>query len=275
MALQIATPCTVGWKLDELDCLLDTVENDIEAAIKKQGIQTGDDYTNLILRMAGKTIVSMREIIQLCAVGYPDGALSIARGIYEHLIVLAFFENHKQDGDFNEYIDDYFLDYQVKRNKALRYESENCVCNPEETALLEKEYEQLKGKAHHKISGDYWWSGYPNFEVLVKSAIASIPDEGGRHFLHVLHFSYKRACVSIHSSCIGNALRLGADPEFSGISTAPTISGHSLPLWFATSALIYIFGVVYSELEIDYGSCDKALNELCIFYYKKDVTEAP
>lgn len=100
MALCIQTPCSLQWRLDELDKIIDSMENEIEAAITQQQIQTGHDYTNIILRTAGKSIVSMKEIIHLSAFGYPDGALSLARNIYEHVIILAFFENHKSDNDF-------------------------------------------------------------------------------------------------------------------------------------------------------------------------------
>ena len=100
VALCIQTPCSLQWRLDELDKIIDSMENEIEAAITQQQIQTGHDYTNIILRTAGKSIVSMREIIHLSAFGYPDGALSLARNIYEHVIILAFFENHKSDNDF-------------------------------------------------------------------------------------------------------------------------------------------------------------------------------
>ena len=95
MALCIQTSCSLQWRLDELEKIIDSMENEIEATITQQQIQTDHDYTNIILRTAGKSIVSMREIIHLSAFGYPDGALSLARNIYEHVIILAFFENHK------------------------------------------------------------------------------------------------------------------------------------------------------------------------------------
>ena len=221
MALCIQTPCSLQWRLDELDKIIDSMENEIEAAITQQQIQTGHDYTNIILRTAGKSIVSMREIIHLSAFGYPDGALSLARNIYEHVIILAFFENHKSDNDFGNYVDDYYVDYDIQRNKALQYESKNCTQDAEALTALKNELDQLKQTAHHRVAGDYWWSGSSNFGQLVKAAIASVPDERGKRFLHGLHFTYKRACVAIHSSCIGNTLRLGVDPDFAGIDTSP------------------------------------------------------
>ena len=270
VALCIQTPCSLQWRLDELEEIIDSIENEIEAAITQQQIQTGHDYTNIILRTAGKSIVSMREIIRLSALGYPDGALSLARNVYEHVIILAFFQNHKYDKNFNDYVDDYYIDYDIQRNKALQYESKNCTQDAEALTALKNELDQLKQKAHHRVGGDYWWSGSSNFGQLVETAIASVPDERGKRFLHGLHFTYKRACVSIHSSCIGNTLRLGADPDFNGIDTSPTIKGHSLPLWFATTSFVYIMGVTYSQLNLDYKIYDHNLNNLALFFHQKE-----
>lgn len=270
VALCIQTPCSLQWRLDELDKIIDSMEDEIEEAITQQKIQTDQDYTNIILRTAGKSIVSMREIIRLSTFGYPDGALSLARNIYEHVIILAFFENHKYDKDFGDYVDDYYIDYDIQSNKALRYESENYTQDAEALTALKDEFDQLKQTAHHQVRGDYWWSGNSRFNQLVEAAIASVPEERGKRFLHGLHFAYKRACVSIHSSCIGNTLRLGANPDFAGIDTSPVIKGHSLPLWFATTSFIYIMGVTYALLNLDYTTRDHDLNALALFFHQKE-----
>lgn len=270
MALYIQTRYSLQWRLEELEKIIDSMEDEIEEAITHQNLQTDHNYTNIVLRTAGKSIVGMRGIIRLSAFGYPDGALSLARNIYEHVIVLAFFESHKHDKDFDDYIDDYYIDYDIQRNKALRYESENCTHDVEKLTALKNEFNRLKQTAHHRVDGDYWWSGSSSFKQLVEAAIASVPVEQGKQFLNGLHFAYKRACVSIHSSCIGNTLRLGADPDFARIDTSPTIKGHSLPLWFATISFVYIMGVTYALLNLDYKGHDQDLNDLALFFHQKE-----
>ena len=269
MSLAIKNICTEQWRLYDLDTVIDTIETEIASAIEEKKILTNQDYTNIILRTAGKSIVSMREILQLSAHGYPDGALAIARNIYENLIILAFFENHKVHDGFPNYIEDYHLDFDIQRIKAWIYESKHCKHDAMETKRLYDELNELKKKAHRKGDSDYWWAGHKSFSNLVTSAIRSVPDKRGKHFLHSLHLTYKRACVSIHSSCMGNTLRLGTEPDFAGISTAPTQNGHALPLWFATVSLIYIVGVTYCTLEIDFTERDKELNQLAEFFYKQ------
>jgi len=211
----------------------------------------------------------MREILQLSAHGYPDGALALARNIYENMIVIAFFENQQNSDRFVEYIEDYYADYDIQRIKALLYESQYCTQNIEETQKLTDELEKTKKRVHHKGKGDYWWTGYQSFSSLVNAVIESVDNQGGQHFLHMLRFTYKRACVAIHASCMGNTLRLGAEPDFAGIDTSPTQKGHTLPLWFSTASFIYVMGVTYGILDLEFEEIDKELNSLVEFFYKK------
>ena len=90
MALYIQTRYSLQWRLEELEKIIDSMEDEIEEAITHQNLQTDHNYTNIVLRTAGKSIVGMREIIRLSAFGYPDGALSLARNIYEHYSISFF-----------------------------------------------------------------------------------------------------------------------------------------------------------------------------------------
>ena len=269
MSLDAKNICTEQWRLYDLDAVINAIEDDIASAINTKKITTNQDYMNIVLRTVGRSIVSMREILQLSAHGYPDGALAIARNIYENLIILAFFENQKNGGNYSDYIEDYHADFDVKRIKAWIYESQYCKQDTTETQRLNDELNVLKKNAHHKGSGDYWWSGHGSFSQLADSVISSVDNEPLRNFLHTLHLAYKRACVSIHSSCMGNTLRLGAEPDFAGIDTAPTPNGHALPLWFSTTSFIYIVGVTCSALEVDFEQYGVELNHLAEFFFKQ------
>jgi len=65
MGLLIRNACTEQWRLQELEEILDSVEDNIATAIQEKQIKTGNDYCNIVLRSAGKAIVSMREILCL------------------------------------------------------------------------------------------------------------------------------------------------------------------------------------------------------------------
>lgn len=269
MSLSVKNICTEQWRLYDLDAVIDEMETEIANAVTENKVHTDKDYMNIVLRTAGRSLVGIREILCLSASGYPDGALALARNLYEHVMVLAFFENNQQDIKFENFVEDYHNDYDVRRIKAWKYECQNCSHDTAEIEKLSNEFKQLKENAHHEVKGDYWWSGYPRFNQLVDAAISSVSDDKGKRFLHTMHLTYMRACLSIHANCMGNTLRLGADPDFAGIDTAPTPNGHALPLWFATSSLIYIMGVTFSKLNLQYDKYDEKLNELAAFFYGK------
>lgn len=265
MALSFYTEATKKWKLDELDAIIDEFEEDIANAIEKANIKTAEDYLNIVLRTSGKVIVTFREILTLCTVGYPDGALSLARNIYEQFITIIFFEAHKSDVDFEMYIKDYHLDYDIQRYKALKYEYQYCKPNNEELNIIEKNLKKIKSDAYSKVSEEYWWTKQQSFSSVVNEIIKK-QDKDMQPFLYSLHYTYKRACVALHASCIGNMIRLGEDREFAGIDTSPMLQGHEVPLWFATSSFIMIVGVACMELGIDFSRYKDRLNKLAIFY---------
>lgn len=189
--------------------IIDSIESYIADAVRVQHIKTGNDYLNILLFAFGKSIMTMREIICLSTFGFPDGALSLARNIYEEFIVVSFFEKHRQDSDFQNYVDDYHLDYNIQRNKALKYEAAHF---DNSTVLKEIENETTKTASHRKITKqDFWWTGKGSFANVVEDIQNSETNPTVKTFLARLHFAYKRACASIHASCLGNALRLGVD----------------------------------------------------------------
>lgn len=244
--------------------IIDSIESYIADAVRVQHIKTGNDYLNILLFAFGKSIMTMREIICLSTFGFPDGALSLARNIYEEFIVVSFFEKHRQDSDFQNYVDDYHLDYNIQRNKALKYEAAHF---DNSTVLKEIENETTKTASHRKITKqDFWWTGKGSFANVVEDIQNSETNPTVKTFLARLHFAYKRACASIHASCLGNALRLGVDNNYIGIDNSPKINGHELPLYLATCAFILIVSITCKELQLDDKYMNKELNDLAAFY---------
>lgn len=266
MPLNYGTENIKRWKLDELTSIVDEFENQVFEKLHILQLKTAEDYMNILLRTAGKSIITMREIICLSSMGYPDGALSLSRNLYEQFILIGFFENHRDSSSFQDYIDDFFVDYDIQRYNALLYEVKGIGSNSELQSKLENERNWSKRKAHHKVNGDYWWTGKRKFKDLVLELQHSQSDEGMRRFLVRLHLMYKRACTSLHASCMGNTIRLGIKPEFAGIDTSPLVDGHSLPLYLATSSFVLISGAVCNELQIKHEDLTKRLNELLIFF---------
>ena len=107
MSLSVKNICTEQWRLYDLDTVIDEMETEIANAVTESKVYTGKDYMNIVLRTAGRSLVGMRELLCLSALGYPDGALALARNLYEHVMVLAFFENNQQDAEFENFVEDY------------------------------------------------------------------------------------------------------------------------------------------------------------------------
>ena len=266
MALGVYTECTKLWKLDNLALIIDSVENYIADAVQAQHIKTDNSYLNILLFTFGKSVVTMREIICLSSFGFPDGALSLARNIYEEFIVVSFFEKHRQDSDFQNYVDDYHLDYNIQRNRALRYEAAH-FGNSTELKEIENDTTKVKSASHRKITKqDFWWTAKGSFVNVVEDIQSSETNPTIKTFLARLHFAYKRACASIHASCLGNVLRLGVDNNYIGIDNSPKTNGHELPLYLATCAFILIVSITCKELQLDDKYMNKELNDLAAFY---------
>ena len=267
MSFEYSTPTIEKWKLDAFMNVVDRFEDDI-AEKTHQKIAVGNDYQTVLLHIAGKSILTTREILTLCAHGYPDGALSLGRNLYEQMMVVAFFEMHKNDADFQEYIDDFFLSYEVQRNKCLR-DIEKYIPDEEKEILL-KEYDELKNHANCNIKGDYWWARCNSFSDLVSFVMNEQSDEKMKQFFGIQYARYKRACVTLHASCMGNSNRLGNYTGFEVVDTSPTIYGHSSPLIYASVSLISIIGFVCSAFELDNAKYLNPLNELAVYYQRAE-----
>ena len=82
MSFEYITPAIEKWKLNDFMEIIDGFE-DVLADTTHHKMYVGNNYQTLLLHLAGKSILTSREIITLCALGYPDGALSLGRNLYE------------------------------------------------------------------------------------------------------------------------------------------------------------------------------------------------
>lgn len=247
------------YKLVELEKILDTTENNIEQAIYAKQIKVQENYVNILLETLGKSIVTFRECICLCANRFPDGALSLSRNIYEQFIHIAYIESKKDDA---ELIHKYYDDYMVKRAKALKFEAEKLCDSEKEQEEYTNQIAAILKKYGVKKYKDYWWSGKGDFAQMVEDVAEQNRELKG--LIYRMHFCYKRACVAIHASCMGNQLRLGSKLE--GIDLGPWDTGQESALFLATASMIYIIACVYEALEIDYHNQLKSMNEYLEYY---------
>ena len=106
MSFEYTTPAIIKWRLDDFMKIIDIFEEDFADKVHHK-VSVGQNYKNILLHIVGKSMVTTKEILTLCAHGYPDGALSLGRNLYEQMIITSFFEIHKKDNDFQKYVDDF------------------------------------------------------------------------------------------------------------------------------------------------------------------------
>lgn len=256
------------WRLEELLTLINDFEEVLSNAVNEKGINE-ENYKTILANICGKTLVTSREVITLCANGYPDGALSLARNVFEQMFIIAFFEQRKDNSDFIEIVDKYFKNYTIQRSRILKdiYGLQN---DYKKRRKYSKEIKAFKIDNKIEKLTDYWWSGFSSFSQLCKEVIKieTNDDKLMNKLLSQLYSNYKRACISIHANCMGNAIRLGKDSHIGLVDTSPATNGQEHPLHFLVSSLIYIVCITCKNFEIDYKALQKHLTELASFYGK-------
>ena len=75
------------WKLNELVGVVDEFDSTICDKVNESKLKFSHDYKNLLFFMAGKSVVTTKEILCLVQCGYPEGALSLARNLYEQSVI--------------------------------------------------------------------------------------------------------------------------------------------------------------------------------------------
>ena len=254
------------WKLNELVQVVDEFDSTICDKVNKSKPKFFHDYKSLLFFMAGKSVVTMKEILCLVQCGYPEGALSLARNLYEQFVIAEFFHTHKADGNFQDYIDDFFADYEIQRNKLLAFSAEYAENNIEKKQQAEQRIAEIRANAHSKKKSTYWWADKGTFSDMAIDLIERQTNPDFKKFTAMHHTIYKRACVSLHASCAGNILRLGDDSEFFGVDNRPRENGHSVPLLLGVYSFLGVTGIVCEEFEIDHADWKLRLNDLLIYY---------
>lgn len=133
-----------------------------------------------------------------------------------------------------------------------------------EIELLSAELQEIKKKVGKDIKGEYWWADKANFAGIVEAVIGSQQDIAEKRFICELHLLYKRACVALHASSMGNSLRIGKDNQSHIIDTTPDYDGLAAPLFFTVSSFIFVVGSTCELLGIDYSKYKNRLNNICI-----------
>lgn len=254
------------WQMDEFDNIINDFDSLIEDAVNKNVIKDNLDYTNILLNIACKTIVTSRELSCLISYGFADGAMALARTIYEHFIVINYFDSIRSTADFEEHVKDYYLDYELTFAKYMKWSAEQIGAISDKNKYEEK-LKSIKGRTRKTIKKKYWWADINSFSDLVELVKKLSDDKDITNLQIRAHMLYKQACLSLHSNCFGNMWRLKDNYENTHIiDTCPSFEGHGVPLELATLSLIFIVCLICKELGIDYSKLKNELNNLASYY---------
>ena len=254
------------YHVSELKQVLDSIEVLLSKEVLNN-LKPDKDYQNLLFYMLGKCLVNCREIVLLCANGLPEGALALARNVYEQYMTLGFFVLKRGEANFEDYVEDYFLDYDLKVNKAFRWEAEMITHSAADFAAVDAGQTSINQRKHQKkVSGDYWWTGGSSFRDLVVAIIDHERDDSYKIFIAKLHVIYLRACAAVHAGIFGNVNRLGPEQGFVGIDNSAKIAGQEYPLFLMAGSMIAIVGTVFTEFGIDANEIVSKLNNLALTY---------
>lgn len=226
-------------------------------------IKIGNNIDNVIIKNYTRIILSLREMYTLLLNGYPDGALSIARNIYEISIITQFiYKNYISNKNL---IDRYSVDQDVKayRNKRELYK---ILINRGSEFDFLKEHQrecsqQLKNleKSYGNIYAEYWWAN----GVLNSKRISFRQIDLSVNNDKLLRVLYNRACISIHASSMGSVALLGRDNEKGDrLYSSHTEDGFEAPLLLGMISLENI-----TDIFCDYWN----LNKSDIYQYQADL----
>ena len=237
-------------RIHEVIHLVDAIENDIADFINSAGIEEKQDFINVLIHIAAKSILVFREVLHLCMLGFPDGALSLYRNLYEQLIHLYFFNAKKDDIKFSEIINNYYIASEIKRYSILEILlDEN---DPRHKCCQEILNSYKKELNQYSLKNDYRWSGFDSFSKMIKYIENDvIVDKHNHELFEELNTGYRLACISLHSNCLGNSKIVGTNTSSFYIDIAPTWTEIEMPLRLSLLSFIKILEITSQTLNIN------------------------
>jgi len=209
-------------------------------------------------QLYGKVVLTMCEIYTLLNNNYPEGAMALARNIFEAEVIMLFLYSHKEDKLILErFWDDYDVKTRIDKYKyMLNYEKDN-----KQLEELKGEIEELKEKYKSYLSdvkrggyfSQYWWAGKG-------MSFRKIAEEVGAQD----NFLYDIACYRVHAGITGASIRF--DTSENGILIGTCEEGKELPFIFALGCFYSTTKLFYEYNNIDCNSIleniDNCLNRV-------------
>lgn len=268
--------CVIKWRLKDLLCVVDGFENGVME--KVNGLYDASytyGYECMLVHLIAKCTVATKEVVCLCSNGYADGALIIARTIYEYMIMVVFVASRRNCPDITRITKHYYLDQEYRGLciELLGYDEDFDEYRnlKDEIELFEQRIKKemiectVNKKKANKIS-NYWWTGFNSFRDLLQEGVWKYLSPNELYLFKSLQKLYRLACTFVHSDTLGNITRLGLESDNHIIDVNPTLNGQCYPLYLTVMSLIQVVGYSCDQFGIDSTAYLKVLTDLAKCY---------
>lgn len=223
--------------------------NKCEDIIAEETIKwkTADDINYYFLSTYAKAILTARETLCLLANGYPDGALSRAREVYEQMVLAFYISNNYSD----DLIKRYFADCNLKayKNRKLLYEKLKNKVNSDKEKYQDMENEcqqkidNLK-QQYGNVKGEYWW--------IADNSIRTFKDIQDKIGVGLLLILYKRACISTHAGALSDIALLGRNNQEGSLLRADrTWNGFESPILLVFESFDILTQIIFKHFNLN------------------------
>ncbi len=227
----------------------------IRQLLNKQLVVEEQTYKYAQIRIFSRMTLSMCEIFVLASNGYPNGAFSLSRQVYEGLVIMDYLRAHSHD----RYLIGRFFD--SSSISSLRLLRQAKADGQQSTQKEEQQLERYSKKypcfcdKKGRFS-DYWWAGQ-DFSFTKLSNQTRFKS----------NYMYKYSCEITHMSFLNSFLNLGSNEN--DILIGQSEDGYNVPLWFAMICFADAMNIFSEVIGENWNEViDKA--EKCIKYFSPD-----
>ena len=238
-------------RMDYYGSTIDTVRQ----LLSKQRVIEERTYKYAQTRIFARMTLSMCEILVLASNGYPNGAFSLSRQVYEGIVIMDYLREHSGDESL---IERFFDSSGISSLRLLRQAKADRQQSTEiEDQQLEDYAKQYSTFCDKKgWFKDYWWAG-KDFTFTKLSDQTRFKS----------NYMYKYSCEITHMSFLNSFLHLGNNE--SDILIGQSDEGYDTPLWFAMICFADAINIFAQVIDENWSEVI-AKAEKCIQYFSPD-----
>lgn len=227
----------------------------VRQLLSKQRVIEERTYKYAQTRIFARMTLSMCEILVLASNGYPNGAFSLSRQVYEGLVIMDYLRDHSSDENL---IERFFDSSSISSLRLLR----QAKADGQQSTQIEDQ--QLEDYAKRNSSfcdkygrfKDYWWAG-KDFSFIKLSNQTRFKS----------NYMYKYACEITHMSFLNSFLHLGNNEN--DILIGQSEKGYDTPLWFAMICFADAMDIFSQVIDEDWSEVIEKAGK-CIAYFSPD-----